>query len=176
MSNASNGVSYAEARDRIKTGDLIAVRSLGGGLPALTRMVTRSPYTHTGIALWESGRLLLVETRGVAALVPLSQYEDSDFDVIDCPVDRQAAYLCVYHLLGRTIRYDFMDLLRIGAHELLGVPLPEADDELMVCSALSAAIYKSAGWQPSADFPSLPAPRDVVRAAGRVAIEVRVRG
>lgn len=175
MSNASNGVSYAEARDQIKTGDLIAVRSLGGVLSAITRAVTRSPYTHTGIALWESGRLLLVETRGVAALVPLSQYRDGDFDVIDCPVDREAAYLLVYHLLGRTISYDFMDLLRIAAHELLGVPLPDADDELMICSALSAAIYKAAGWQP-AGLPSLPAPRDVVRAAGRVSIEVRIRG
>jgi hypothetical protein len=43
--------AYAQARDLIRTGDLIVLRKRGGWLPTLTRWVTKSPYTHTGLAV-----------------------------------------------------------------------------------------------------------------------------
>lgn len=185
MSNASTGpiaatclgpLVYEDARECIADGDLIAVRSRSGLVPWLTRLVTDSPYTHTGVALWMEGRLLLVETRGVASLVPLSQHARHDFDVIRNPLPGKQGQWnvkkAIFALLGSTIRYDYLDLLFLAAHELADIPLPEHDNRRLLCSALSASIYLRAGWCP-AGLPSIPAPRDVVRSAGSVAIQVR---
>lgn len=166
-------MKYADARPLIRDGDLIAVRSRHGGMPAAVRLVTRSPYTHTAVAVWVGERLLVAETRGVnACLAPLSQHAGNDFDVFPCPVERRTAVAALWGLLGDEIRYDYGDLLRIAAHELLGVPLPEREDGKLICSALSASIYLLAHWE--AALPSIPTPRDVVRAVGRPALaEVR---
>jgi hypothetical protein len=179
MTEASNPprcATYESARELIQTGDLIAIRSDHGGFTALTRWFTGSPYTHTGIALWENGRLLMAENRHIASLVPLSQYDGKDFDVLPCPVNPQEAHLAAYCLLGRTIKYDGLDLLRIALHELLGVPLPAQDNAALICSALSAAIYRFAGWQPPGGFASIPTPRDLVQALGALRLEVRHGG
>lgn len=155
-------MKYADVRDQIGTGDLIAVRSHRGGLSAITRVVTRSPYTHTAVAIRMGGRLLLAEMNGGGAvLVPASKYADTDFDVFDCPVDRAEVVVAAFDLLGLDIGYDFGDLLRIAGHELLGIALPPTDDGDLVCSALSASIYLHAGL-PRGALPSIPAPRDVV--------------
>lgn len=157
---------YAAARDRIRTGDLVALRSTHGGLPALTRWVTRSPYTHTAVAVWMGPRLLIAEAGAAGnVLAPLSHYEGTDFDVFACPVQVSEFQSALWDVLGARIRYDVADLLRIAAHRLLGVPLPERDEEGLICSALSATIYLHAGWTP-ADLPSIPAPDDVVYALG----------
>lgn len=168
--------SYAQARSRIKTGDLIAVRSSHGGFAALVRFFTRSPYTHTAVALWVCGRLLMVETRALAGIVPASQLGGKDFDVIRCPVaDTEYVFIEAFNILGTPVGYDFVDLVRIAARLRLGIKGPEADDGSKVCSALSAAIYRLAGWRPDG-LPAIPAPSEVVAAAGPVAIEVRNGG
>lgn len=155
-------MNYAEARGLIDTGDLVAVRSHRGGLSAITRLVTRSPYTHTAVAIWLGERLLLCEMNGGGAcLVPASKYADTDFDVFRCPVDIFDATEAMFALLGQDIGYDVGDLLRIAQHELLGRPLPPADDGRLICSALSASIYLLAGLS-RLGLPSIPAPRDVV--------------
>lgn len=170
-------MNYAEARAHIRTGDLIAVRSTHGGFVALTRAVTRSPYTHTAVAVWGGfqgvERLLVAETNGAGcSLSPLSHYEGTDFDVFKCPVLRADAERALWDLLGVRIDYDVVDLARIAANRLLRVPLPARDDGGLICSALSATIYLHAGWQPQG-LPSIPAPDDVVRAVGRPRLEVR---
>lgn len=167
-------MKYGDVRELVATGDLIAVRSTHGGFPALTRWVTKSPYTHTAVALQIAGRLLIAEMNGGGAcLVPLSRYMNCDFDVFACPVDRIEATTSMFDLLGNDIDYDFGDLARIAGHELLGVPLPPRDNGNLVCSALSATIYLHANWQPRG-LPSIPAPRDVVVAIGAAPIyEVR---
>lgn len=156
-------MNYAEARGLIKSGDLIAVRSHRGGLSAITRVVTKSPYTHTAVAIWLADRLLLAEMNGGGAcLVPASKYADTDFDVFPCPLaDRGEVIQAAFDLLGLDIGYDFPDLLRIAGHELLGIALPPADDSNLICSALSASIYLHAGLV-RVGLPSIPAPRDVV--------------
>lgn len=179
MSNASNGalrLTYAEARSQIKTGDLIAVRSTHGGFAALVRWFTKSPYTHTAVALWVCDRLLMVETRILAGIVPMSQLGDKDFDVIRCPVaDPEYVFIEAFNILGMPVDYDVIDLLRIAARLRLGWKGREVDDQRKVCSALSAAIYRLAGWRP-VGLPGIPAPCEVVAAAGPVSIEVRNGG
>jgi hypothetical protein len=161
---------YADAREHIRTGDLIAVRSRHGFLPTLTRWVTRSPYTHTAIAVWcgdaDGRRLLVAESNGGGcSLSPLSHYQGEDFDVYLCPVPTTDVVRNLWALLGVRIAYDFVDLLRVGANKLLGLPLPRRDEDGLICSALSATIYLHAGWMPI-DLPSIPAPSDVVAALG----------
>jgi len=170
---------YADARDQIRTGDLIALRKKHGVLPRLTRWVTRSPYTHTAIALWcgEDGhrRLLVAEAKASGAfLTPLSQYAEEDFDVWRAPRETLLSIeSAVWEALGAPIGYDVMDLLRIGLNRLAGLPLPKHDNALKICSALSATLWLQAGWKPRY-LPSIPAPDDVVAAlAVPPALQVR---
>ncbi len=162
-------MKYAEARDAIRTGDLIALRRRKGLLPWLTRLICRSPYTHTAVAVWsgvgQDRRLLVAEQKASgASLAPLSQYAGEDFDVFSAPQESMARIEgAIWEALGKPIGYDVGDLLRIAASRLLGWPLPRLDDEQLVCSALSAAIYLNAEWYPWF-LPSIPAPDDVVAA------------
>ncbi|MES2946224.1 MAG: hypothetical protein V4772_25420 [Pseudomonadota bacterium] len=178
MTNASTGpmrLDYNDARDQIRSGDLLAVRSTHGGFAAITRWVTRSPYTHTAIALRLCGRLMMVETRGLAGIVPVSQMLDKDFDVVACPVATADVLKSAMDIMGKPVSYDLLDLLRIAARLRLGYHAPDQDDDSRVCSALSAEIYRRAGWQ-AANLPGIPAPCEVVAAAGPVVIEVREGG
>lgn len=156
--------NYVGARRHIKTGDLIAVRGTGLFAAAI-RTITQDPRTHTGVAIWLGNRLMVAETRGgVAAFSPLSQHARHAIEVYDCPVSRPAAHQAALELLGHEIRYDVFDLVALAAHELLGVSLPPEDGE-MICSAVTYAIYRNCGWSP-AGMPSIPTPRDIVRAIG----------
>lgn len=174
-------MKYAFVRDRIHTGDLIAFRKRKGIFPMLTRWITRSPYTHTGVAVWVIGgnlpRLLVAEANAAgSSLSPLSDYIDIDFDVYRCPVNREDVHVSMWRLLGRKVHYGIFDLLRIAANRAVGWPLPKKDDNDMICSAFSAAIYRRAGWRPWS-LPSIPAPDDIVSAMRAAPIyEVRSRG
>lgn len=157
---------YSEIRPHVADGDLVAVRSRHGVFPNLTRLITRSPYTHTAIALWLEGGLWIAEMRsGGNVLVPLSQRANEDFDVFDCPVDRANVRGWLLQRLRSKTDYDVLDLARIAAWRLFGVPLPEQDDDQLVCSAFAAMAWLYGGWQPKG-LPSIAAPGDVVDALG----------
>ena len=163
-------MNYADVRSHIRTGDLIAIRKRGGFLPTLTRWITKSPYTHTGLAVWvgdDHPRLLVAESKASGDfLTPLSQYAEIDFDVFTTPSQALAAIEeVIWQTLGQHVGYDFADLLVIGLNRLVGMPLPKADDSLKVCSGLVASMWLQAGWQPWF-LPSIPAPDDVVAALG----------
>lgn len=159
-------MKYSDVRNSIRTGDLIAVKRRSGFLAIATRLVTKNPYTHTGIAIWSGGRLLLAQTNaGGCGLAPLSQEQVYDFDVYDCPVDRDKLEGVVWEMLGQRIPYGYLDLARIFGLLVLGIPLPKEDGSDLVCSALSAIMYKKAGWAP-ANLPSIPWPGVVVEALG----------
>jgi hypothetical protein len=151
-------LNYNDVRNSIRTGDLIAVKKTSGFLPIATRIVTQSPYTHTGLAIWSGGRLLLAQTNaGGCNVVPLSQEAEYDFDVFECPVDRDKCESVIWAELGTRIPYGFLDLARIFGYKVFGIPLPKADGADLVCSALSATIYKKCGWTPEG-LPSIPWP------------------
>lgn len=163
-------MQYADARDQIRTGDLIALRKRGGFLPTLTRWITKSPYTHTALAVWvgeDNPRLLVAESKASGDfLTPLSQYAEVDFDVFTAPQQTLIAIEEVIWLtLGQHVGYDFADLVMIGLHRMVGMPLPKSDNSLKICSALSASMWLQAGWKPWF-LPSIPAPDDVVAALG----------
>ena len=161
-------MNYEEARTLIKDGDMIAVKRRSGLLAVGTRLVTGSPYTHNGVALWSGGRLLLANANaGGANFIPLSQERHFDFDVFDCPegVDPDAVVLQAWLLLGTFRKYGFFDLWHLFLHIRFGVALP-GEDEDMICSALAARIYQLAGWEP-VGLPSIPWPGAVVAAFGK---------
>lgn len=151
-------MKYADIRNSIKTGDLIGVKRTTGLFPIATRLVTNSPYTHTGIAIWAGNRLLLAQTNaGGCNLAPLSQEAIYDFDVFDCPVDRNKCESAIWTELGTRIAYGFLDCVRIFGYKVFGIPLPVKDGSDLICSALSATIYKLCGWKP-VGLPSIPWP------------------
>lgn len=156
---------YAEARPLIRNGDLVAVKRRNGLLPILTRLVTNSPYTHTGVAVWSDGRLLMAQANGGGVnLAPLSQEASTaDFDVYGCPVDGAAAVLQAWLLLDTRTYYSFADLWRIFLFMRLGIALPKNESGGMICSTLSARIYQFAGWAPEG-MPSIPWPAAIVTA------------
>ena len=161
-------MKYSDVRLQICTGDLIAIRKKTGALPTLTRVIDKTPYTHTAVAIWGgfqgTDRLLVVESNAAgASLSPLSNYQDVDFDVFARPVDEALFEFATWDLLGTKIHYDIRDLVRLAANRLFSIPLPKRDDGNLICSALSATIYLHAGWNPKG-LPSIPSPRDVVEA------------
>lgn len=163
-------MKYAQARNRINPGDLVAIRKRGTVLAEATRFVCKSPYTHTAVAVWVGcggvRRLMVAEAKASGSfLSPLSQYQGVDFDVFPCPVSHLDAERSLWRLLSAPNHYDGEDLAYIAANRLFGLPLPPADDARKICSSLSAAIYLDVGWRP-AGLPSIPAPDDVVRAIG----------
>lgn len=168
-------MNYDDARALIKTNDMIAVRRRTGFLAIATRIVTRSPYTHTGIAFWTQGRLMIAQSNaGGCNIVPLSQEAIYDFDVFDCPPAAVDVETWVWSTLGARIGYGYLDLVRIAAFILFKIPLPVHDGDDLVCSALSALIYQKAGWLP-VGLPSIPWPAAVVTAFVNPArIEVRI--
>lgn len=187
-----DALNYYQARTLIATGDLIAFRQRRGLLHWLIRRVTRSPYTHTAIAVWVGvaqdhcrdplylrgrgcGRLLVAEAKlSGAMLTPLSQYAAIDFDVLPYPGEvRGGVESALWRTIGRPTGYDVLDLVRIAAHRLFGRPLPARDNARRVCSALSAEIWLRAGWKPKTPLPSIPAPDDVVAARGEPVLRVR---
>lgn len=171
---------YENARDEIRTGDLIALRGTRGFMAWAIRLITRSAYTHTGVAMWFNDRLMVIETRqGPASLVPLSQYAHDDFDVFAAPLDSLSLVFgrdVMLETIGELIVYAWGDLLRVALHELFGIPLPKRSAKRLICSSLSETIYRRIGWNP-VDLPSIPTPRDLVKAVGGVArVEVRRHG
>ncbi|MES9873158.1 MAG: hypothetical protein ABW146_08605 [Candidatus Sedimenticola sp. 6PFRAG7] len=161
---------YLTARGRIKDGDLIALKRSRGWFWQLVRWVTRSAYTHTAVAVWLEGGLYVVEMNSAGnVLVPLSQYR-SPFDVFACPVNRAQAKEMALWSLRNPIGYGWTDLLYIAAHNLLALRTPR-DTGGIVCSALSALIYRQAGWQ--ATLPNIPSPADLVAALGESQMEVQ---
>lgn len=160
---------YDEARKFISDGDVIVLRGslLHSPLSLATRLLLRTPYTHASIALWLEGGLWVSEMWSQGnVLVPLSQYAGENWDVFKCPVEDTAKVkgLILKHMRNE-IRYDFGDLMRIAANRLLGVPLPEEDDETMVCSSYVPHVLMEAGWA-AEGLPSIAAPDDLARVLG----------
>lgn len=158
----------------VQDGDLIATRSKHGGLPALTRRITRSPYTHTATVLMLDGAPWVAEMgAGGNHLVPLNRYASSQLDLIGFPGDRALVRACTLESLNGRIKYDFLDLIRIAAWNLLHFKLPRTDKGGMVCSAYSAWLWLGAGVR--LELPSLPTPADVVREALEIGAPLKFR-
>lgn len=145
-------MSYKEARSFIKNGDLLTFM-VGHKdyrlLHKLTKFVTRSPYYHTGIAVWMStdsgeSRLFICEAhRTGRRLVPLSMYSNLRFDVTTCPVEFNLIEKPLLELVG-SVPYGFLDYIGVGLRMLFGITAKD-DDGSEICSEMAQDLFYKAG-------------------------------
>ena len=142
-------LQYEAARSLIQDGDLLSfVPNDKKILHVATQKVTKSDYYHSGIAVWMNtrcgaSRLFVCEaTRSGRHVIPLSCYRSYRFDVTACPVE-----FCKFedNLLERVgkVPYGFLDFITVGARNLFGITLKDANGE--ICSEVVQKQYSYAG-------------------------------
>ncbi len=178
-------MTYADIRQQINSGDVLGVR--GQGLfPSITRNVQRlgrlgahSGITHAGVAWWVEGRLYSVEMDGKHnVLRPLSQYISSGFgvDIFRCPVQFEQMRDNYDRATALPIRYDLLDLIRIGSRLLFGTSTGQDDDKHLVCSTFAARWLQWSGWQTPQGLPDMPSPAELCQALGEAVFSVQAPG
>lgn len=141
-------MQYSEARNKIATGDLIAIRTAHGLLGRMTQFFT-GPYTHAGLAIWLGGRLFMTELNsGRNHLVPLSQLRDVEFDVYAHPPELAEADLeaAILDWLSGKVEYGYVAFVAIGLLEWLRIKTFVHWRRIMVCSGYCVANWERAGW------------------------------
>lgn len=138
-------LGYKSIRKLVHTGDLIAVRGRGF-LSFLTRYFTRSPYTHTGVAIWKEDGLYMAELNsGRNHLIPLSQLSRIDFDIYAAPVSNCED--AINQWLRHQVDYGYLSFLAIGLFNWLRITTFLHWKNILVCSGYCVAIYQTAGWK-----------------------------
>jgi len=162
-------MKYLEARDKIRDGDMIAVRGRRGIFSILTYTITNSPYTHVATAIWLNDGLWMAEINiGGNHLVPVSQLRD-DFDVFYCPAPREKVRDVILETLREHKNYGVIDVFLIALKSLFGISLRSSKND--VCSEYVARIYRLAGAK--LDLPQTPSPKDLARILSKTTIEIR---
>lgn len=164
-------MDYLEARSQIKTGDLIAVRDVHGLLGKLTTFFTRSPYTHTGVAVWLGDRLFMADLNsGRNALHALSQLDN--FDVFEPPYGLKVEDIeaSIFNWLAKPISYGYLAFLVIGLKCALGLKTFIHWRKIIVCSGGSVQIYQGAGWP---EHSQMISPGELTYLVGRLRAMVR---
>lgn len=137
--------NYSNVRRLIQDGDLIAVRGMHL-IDHLTSLITRSPYTHTGVAIWFDDRLFMAELNsGRNHLTAVSCV--ADFDVFSPPagLDRATIRAAALDWLASPIDYGFAAFVAIGIECMLERrQLFENWRAIVVCSGGSVMIYEKA--------------------------------
>lgn len=142
-------LTYLQARDLIEDGDVVEVRETHGFLTPFTRFFTRSDYTHTGMAFWMDGMLLMVELNsGKNHMIPLSQLSETDFDVYYRPteLDPVRVRASIMEFLRVKIPYGAPALLAIGFLDFFRIKAFIHWRKILVCSGAIVAILEGAGW------------------------------
>jgi hypothetical protein len=140
-------MNYTEARKKIKTGDIINIRKHSGIISKLTEIFTRSPYTHTGISIWLNGGLWMAEINsGHNHLIPLSQFADINFDVFECPVDRNKVRTDILESLRVRVNYGIISFILLGIYNLFRIKERVSSLKDKVCSEYVQDILINAGW------------------------------
>jgi hypothetical protein len=138
---------YHDDRDLIETGDMIAVRSAENWHARLTQIVTRSPYTHAGTAIWREGDLYVAEVNGGKNHLTAIEHWD-DYDVRECPpeLDRAKVEASILDWLRRTVNYNFLAFALVGLMELLRIKAFVHWRRDQICDGGVVAMYEGAGW------------------------------
>ena len=176
-------MSYAEIRQQINSGDVLGVRGKGF-FPSITRNVQRlgrlgaqSGITHAGVAWWVEGRLYSVEMDGKHnVLRPVSQYISSSgfgVDIYRCPVQFEQMRDNYDKATALPIKYDLLDLARIGSRLLLGTSTGQDNDTQLVCSTFASRWLQWSGWQTPPGFPDMPSPAELCQALGVAVFSVQ---
>lgn len=144
-------MNYQEAREKFQDGDIVFFSN--GRKNFVRRVITwfsNGPHYHVGIAFWatidDQRRLCLAEAQpGGYRIVNLAFYKDRDMTVLTCPVPWKRIADEVVSSAG-VIGYGFSDLVLIGLHEKIGLPIPDkADGPGDVCSAVVAKMLRYGG-------------------------------
>jgi hypothetical protein len=177
-------MDYQQARDQIRTGDLIGVRDAHGILGRLTMFFTRKPYTHTGVAVWCGGHLFMADLNsGRNHLTALSQL--TSFDVCRLPdgLDRTCVERAIFDWLAEPINYGFAAFVVIGLRCFLGLKTFIHWRKIVVCSGGSVSIFElAARYMQSMGLPvpskwldhnRMLSPGELVEELGPPVLEVR---
>lgn len=136
--------NYNEVRQSIEDGDLIAVRG-SHLIDRLTRLVTRSPVTHTGVAVWLDGRLFMADLNsGRNHLTALSCVPDFDVHTPPAGIDRPSIRQSLLDWLASPIDYGFAAFAMIGLRSMLKSRAFIHWRKIMVCSGSTVMIYEGA--------------------------------
>jgi hypothetical protein len=141
-------VPYIEARALIKTGDIVFIGGAKSLFSWLITSVTRSSFSHCGIACWmydfpdSTPTLFIVEANALGRrLVSLDSYGiKRPMTILESPVDWMR-YRST--LLDRTgvEPYSFKDLIGIGLRELFSFNIRDFSGE--VCSEMVATVLNA---------------------------------
>lgn len=130
----------------IENGDLIEVRSVHNLLGKWTQVLTRSSYTHAGLALWLDGELFMAELNGGRNhLIPLTQLDD--YDVYAHPEGLKDLDRCIRLWLRVQVTYGFLALVAIGLLNWFKINAFVHWRKILVCSGYCVAIWEEAGWE-----------------------------
>lgn len=143
-------VNYGNIKKNIKDGDILLYK--GTALPSrIIRMVTKSEYSHAGIAAKWNNRHMVMEVthKGVIAttLARNIRHYKGDVEWFSSKKDiskakRDTMIKFAQEQLGN--EYDFLQLLRIGI-KLLFKKVINVKDERLICSEFVAEMYSQVG-------------------------------
>ncbi len=150
---------YAEVRDQISSGDLIAWsgRSLGGWI---VRRWTGARISHVGLALWIGPRLFCIEARpGIGVTMRLlSTALPCEWSPLELPEERWVrAEEFALRTLGRG--YSWLDAI------LAGLGLPPRQWDKYQCAEFVSDVLRRAGWPGLQRLLDAPIPDDIQRHA-----------
>ena len=151
-------LAYAQTRDTIKDGDVLLFQGTGV-FSRLIRFVTRSQYSHSGLALWWNDRLMVLEsTEPEVRVMPLSilvgHYPRVDLYKAIKHYDPVQLFEASTEALGKKdavwtiVRYARRILFR-----LRGGGDPRKPPDKFVCSQLVSFAYREAGLDLDKDNP-----------------------
>ncbi len=148
-------IQYDDARSRIRNGDVLLYKGQGI-ISRLIRWITRSDYSHAGLAVWWNERLMVMEAVGKGVVVtPLSSnigHYNGDVDWFWCTKeiseeDRTRLVQRAQEELGK--RFARCGMLLVGLCLALKQPLDKDDtfytSRRFFCSFYVAAAYNSIG-------------------------------
>ena len=148
-----NQYTYDEARQVIKSGDIIFVKGRPHDIIEKVIMkATRSKFSHVCVAFWvnecngDFSRLLVVEAQGNTSrrITNLSFYADRDLVVVKAPKQWNDVRELALDKVSRA-SYGYIDALWVGTREwsqrVLRLNLPKFDFEGETCSEFVARLY-----------------------------------
>lgn len=120
-------LSYETYRELIKNGDVLLYRGTGW-MSWLIQKVTRSPYSHAGVAAWWNTRLMVLEAVGKGVVAsPLSENLKRYHGRVDyfwCATaiaDPQRTQMLDFAQMQLGKEYNLMQVIMNGVRTLLGV-------------------------------------------------------
>ena len=141
---------YREAQSSIRTGDIVFIGGAKSMFSWLISAVTRSSFSHVGIACWMYDHqecvptLFIVEaTAGGRRLVTLDYYGDRrPMNIVESPIhwSKYRADLLAHTGLEN---YGYFDLIGIGIKEMFGIKTKDFDGQ--VCSEMVAKMMNYGG-------------------------------